>query len=242
MQEIQAEVNAANTGLRVEIVGINKPTQAAFNNLVAESLNVLPWLQDTAQQDAWGKWQATWRDVLVLDSFNRPVLKDNLTTHDLGQVQNYNALKNALLQLGVPVDSDKDGLPDDWEYGWFGSLAPTPDGDEDGDGVNNLTEFTFSSAPNNASSVPRLQGYLTTSGGKPALGVVFRRFSGGAASFVVETSSDLITWSSRSADIFRAGAMRNLYNGAGAAEVRYQQTSAAGAKPAGFIRVRVVPP
>lgn len=242
MQEILAEVNAANTGLRVEILGINRISQAANNHLVAQSLNVLPWLQDTTQQDVWVKWQIAYRDVLVLDSFNRPVLKDNLTSHDLGQVQNYNALKNALLQLGVPADTDKDGLPDDWELGWFGSLAPTPDGDNDGDGVNNLTEFAFSSAPNNAASVPQIQGYLTAPGGKPALGVTFRRFAGGAASFVVETSSDLINWSSRTSDIFRVGTVRNLYNGAGAAEVRYQQTSAAGAKSAGFIRVRVVPP
>lgn len=235
-------MNAANTGMRVEILGINEPSQAPYNHLVAQSLNVLPWLQDTTQQDLWGKWQIAYRDVLVLDSFNRPVLKDNLTQHDLGQVQNYNALKNALLQLGVPADSDKDGLPDDWEFGWFGSLSPTPEGDDDGDGVNNLTEFTLASSARDPLSVPRIEGYLAKPAGKPALGVVFRRFVGGAASFVVETSSDLINWTNRTSDIYRVGPVRNLYNGAGGAEVRYQQTATAGAKPAGFIRVRVVPP
>ncbi|MBL9134629.1 MAG: hypothetical protein JNK85_02110 [Verrucomicrobiales bacterium] len=235
-------MNAANTGLRVEILGINMASQAEYNQLVVDSHNVLPWLQDTSEQDVWGKWRIIQRDVVVLDSFNRPVLKDNLTQHDLGQVQNYNALKNALLQLAVPADTDKDGLPDDWEYGWFGNLAVTPTGDEDGDGADNLTEFTFSSSPKSPASLPFIDGYLARPAGKPALGVIFRRFAGNAAQFVVETSPDLINWTNRTSEIFRVGTVRNLYDGTGAAEVRYQQTSTAGAKPAGFIRVRVVSP
>lgn len=235
-------MNAANTGMRVEILGINMARQAQYNHLVAESHNVLPWLQDTAAQDVWGKWGIAYRDVLVLDAFNRPVLKDNLTQHDLGQIQNYNALKNALLQLGVPTDADKDGLPDDWEYGWFGNLAVTPTGDEDGDGADNLTEFAFSSSPKSAESLPHINGYLARPAGKPALGVTFRRFAGNAASMIVETSSDLISWTNRTSEIYRVGTVRNLYDGAGGAEVRYQQSATAGAKPAGFIRVRLVSP
>lgn len=38
-------------------------------------------------------------------------------------------------------DSDGDGLPDWWEYTYFGSLDETADGDYDGDGLNNYYEY-----------------------------------------------------------------------------------------------------
>jgi hypothetical protein len=39
------------------------------------------------------------------------------------------------------ADSDHDGLPDDWELAYFGSLTATPDGDPDADGRSNLEEY-----------------------------------------------------------------------------------------------------
>jgi len=32
------------------------------------SANVLPWLQDTVEQNVWTRWRVTYRDVRVLDS------------------------------------------------------------------------------------------------------------------------------------------------------------------------------
>jgi hypothetical protein len=50
------------------------------------------------------------------------------------------------------VDSDADGLPDDWENFYFGSLASGATNDADGDGVTNLAEFQAGTIPNDGAS------------------------------------------------------------------------------------------
>ncbi len=226
--------------MRVEILGINGIADERYNNLVGQTPNVLPWLQDTATADVWNRWQITYRDVVILDAFNRPIARDNLTTHDLGNPQNYAALRQALLALAVPADTDKDGLPDVWELAWFGGLDPAPDGDFDGDGASNFEEFAFSTSPLEPADRPRILPAFARPGGRPTLAAVIRRFSGGAVDFVVETSSDLVTWSSSPSDLVRSGATRSVYDGTGAGEMRYQRTTAVDAKTAGFIRIRPV--
>jgi hypothetical protein len=39
------------------------------------------------------------------------------------------------------IDSDGDGLPDNWEIQYFGNLSQTANGDPDGDGLTNLQEY-----------------------------------------------------------------------------------------------------
>ncbi len=41
------------------------------------------------------------------------------------------------------LDTDADGLPDDWELHWFGDLDESGTGDPDGDGVSNLKEYRY---------------------------------------------------------------------------------------------------
>ena len=55
------------------------------------------------------------------------------------------------------VDSDSDGLPDDWERFYFGNLGESADGDLDGDGATNLEEFRSGTNPKDAKSVFRLR-------------------------------------------------------------------------------------
>ncbi len=221
-------------------MGVNRASDANYNGEVASSFNVLPWLQDTAAQRVWANWQAAYRDVLILDAFNRPIARDNLSSHDLGQTQYRNALKAALLSAAVPVDADADGLPDVWELGWFGNLASTPTSDVDGDGVDSLTEFTFGSSPTSAISVPTFQPLVARPAGRQVLAMIFRRFGGSAAELVVETSRDLVTWTSSPTEVFRSGPARNLYDGVGGMEVRYQQPIGAADRPATFMRARAV--
>jgi hypothetical protein len=51
------------------------------------------------------------------------------------------------------VDSDGDGLPDPWEYIYFGGLGADPDADPDGDGESNLSESRSKTNPTDTNSV-----------------------------------------------------------------------------------------
>ncbi len=50
------------------------------------------------------------------------------------------------------IDTDRDGLGDVWETRFFGDLSQGPDGDYDGDGETNLTEWTNGTDPADARS------------------------------------------------------------------------------------------
>ena len=76
------------------------------------------------------------------------------------------------------LDGDGDGLPDEWELRYFGGLSAAPDGDLDGDGIDNYTEFLQGTDPTQsnleASLTPAVR--LPVSGGTvttptPALSV-----------------------------------------------------------------------
>ena len=49
-------------------------------------------------------------------------------------------------------DQDGDGLPDDWEQGYFSALDVTPEGNADGDDYNNMEEFIAGTDPTDADS------------------------------------------------------------------------------------------
>jgi len=57
----------------------------------------------------------------------------------------------ALTLDGVEItDTDHDGLDDNWEIARFGSLAPGPQDDPDGDGYSNAREQIMGTDPNAA--------------------------------------------------------------------------------------------
>ncbi len=222
-------------------MGVNRFDAAPDNFNITLLNSILPWLQDTTQQKVWDRWGITYRDVMILDAFNRPIAPNyNLTVHDLGVATNYATLRKTLLSIATPADSDKDGLPDDWEMYWFGSLAPTPDGDDDHDGFDNRTELAFGSNPSDPASRPVAYALRPRVAGQPILAATFHRFSGGTVNFVVETSPDLVAWSADPTQILRVGNVRNSFDGTGGADVRFQLTPKAAANPAGFIRIRPV--
>ena len=56
------------------------------------------------------------------------------------------------------VDENANGIPDWWEYKYFGQLGVNPDADPDGDGFSNLQEYQAGTDPLNADSAPGLLG------------------------------------------------------------------------------------
>lgn len=95
---MQTELGQRNSGLAIEILGLNEAGQESGNATIGD-VAPLPWLQDTPEQDAWGRWGIRWRDVVVLDAHNIPRAVYNLTEHNLARLSAYDSLKAILIQI-----------------------------------------------------------------------------------------------------------------------------------------------
>ena len=93
---MQAEINNANPVTPVRIFGVNAVGHESGNDAFCQG-RTLPWLQDTPQQNAWGTWQVTWRDVVILNKENRTIHVYNLTSHNLSNSAHYSELRTLLL-------------------------------------------------------------------------------------------------------------------------------------------------
>ena len=85
----------------MDIVVVNLPgLESGNDDLFAATL--LPVVQDDAVANVWTNWGATWRDVYVLDPDNRVTEVFNLTTYDLSDAANYEALYGLFVDAGAP--------------------------------------------------------------------------------------------------------------------------------------------
>lgn len=91
-------------------------------------------------------------------------------------------------------DVDHDGLPDDWERFWLGTLDLDAAADPDGDGATNLQEYRAGTDPRSAASVLRVTGWQWAADGA----LVLRFPVAPSRAYVVESSSDLLTWTTLS--------------------------------------------
>lgn len=98
-------------------------------------------------------------------------------------------LERVDLQVSVSLpDNDGDGLPDGWEQGHFGSLAPNPNDDADGDGVSNQGEYQSGTDPND----PQSLFSLIEVGAHPQGGMQVKWNSVVDKSYTLQRSSDLL--------------------------------------------------
>lgn len=79
----------------MQISSVNLSSET-FPISIAQTSEVadLPILQDTVAEDAWGDWNAVWRDIILLDENNVRVGVLNLTSNNLGDPANYKKLKD----------------------------------------------------------------------------------------------------------------------------------------------------
>jgi hypothetical protein len=71
-----------------------------------------------------------------------------LSSKDRGKMEQLDLLVSV-----APVDSDGNGLPDDWETRYFGFVGVLPDADADGDGLTNGAEYRAGTDPTSEASV-----------------------------------------------------------------------------------------
>ncbi|MBL9167628.1 MAG: hypothetical protein JNN07_07795 [Verrucomicrobiales bacterium] len=70
------------------------------------------------------------------------------------------------LTVSIPCsDVDGNGLCDDWELRYFGAIGADPEGDDDGDGMRNGTEFEAGTDPTDARSVFQFVNYAALPAG-----------------------------------------------------------------------------
>ena len=73
------------------IYGVNDPDESEGNEEMCDGRD-LGLLQDTHDVDAWGLWDADWRDTYVLDRDGQLVGIYNLTQYDLSDPDNQDGL------------------------------------------------------------------------------------------------------------------------------------------------------
>ncbi|MBM3880028.1 MAG: hypothetical protein FJ387_09965 [Verrucomicrobia bacterium] len=218
---------------------MNRTSDSSYNGLATEGRG-LPWLQDSFTQNVWSRWGVVYRDVRILDGQNRVVAVYNLTEHDLSQAANREALKALFLAAAKVVDTDGDGLPDEWEQVHFGSLSRGFADDGDGDGRDAAAEYAFGSAPQEANLKGPIQLGTTRLAGQEAVTLTFRRPAGEHLEYQVEVSSDLVQWGSSPTAVLAARSLRNLFDGTGTAEANYTFLDSWSARTHRFVRVRAV--
>ena len=82
----------------IAIIGVNEFGKAGSNDVFTDGRD-LPWLQDTEEDAVWSQWGVEYRDVVLVDPEGSIVGVFNLTNQDLGQNNQFNALKDALLSI-----------------------------------------------------------------------------------------------------------------------------------------------
>ncbi|HYV31425.1 MAG TPA: hypothetical protein VEO53_10005, partial [Candidatus Binatia bacterium] len=76
------------------------------------------------------------------------------------------------------ADSDADGLPDDWETNYFGSITDPradPSADPDGDGMSNRAEYLAGTDPMNGQSYLKIEQTTTPGSAVLRFGAIANR-------------------------------------------------------------------
>ncbi len=102
MDSLQTEIDGLGWEKEVHFLGVNAIDQEGGNNLIP-LIARLPWLQDDTTQHVWESWNATWRDLIILNQDNTPVARFNVTTYNLTDPANFDSLKTLLESFAQPA-------------------------------------------------------------------------------------------------------------------------------------------
>ncbi len=129
MTDLQDDLERNFPSSDIAILGVNEHGQQSANDVITAKSDV-PWLQDVDDNqnnvsDVWyDRWQITYRDVWLVDEANELASVFNLTSHDLANPANYNALRQMVVETATegrvaespwqnriePLDVNNDGF------------------------------------------------------------------------------------------------------------------------------------
>ncbi len=97
---MQQEVNAANPKTPIQILGVDYKGYDHWNPQMTAG-RTIPWLQDTAQIDAWNVWMVLFHDIVILDPTGHVYILENANDQHtyLSNHPGYKALEDTLLAL-----------------------------------------------------------------------------------------------------------------------------------------------
>ena len=156
---MQTELAESHPELRIQLLGVNE-WGLDHGNARATTGRDIPYLQDDdtdgdSLSDAWTSWEVEWRDVVVVDAEGEVVSVYNLTVNNLAVEENYDELKQILIDASEPVvalpgDCNADGAIDALDLSCVATLDErdlvlgelnTIAGDLDGDGEVGFKDF-----------------------------------------------------------------------------------------------------
>lgn len=118
---MQIDFDTNHPELQIQLLSINEWGRESMNEVAASGRDI-PLLQDVDsngdfQSDVWASWDVEWRDVVIVDANSDAVTTFNLTTNDLRTSDNYDELKQLILDAAAtapvaPITGDctEDGL------------------------------------------------------------------------------------------------------------------------------------
>ena len=93
---MQNELDALSLPVPIHLLGVNLVGYEAGNAAICQGRD-LPWLQDTAEQNATGKWSALAFHLIILDAQNQFLADADLSAKSLATQLNYDELKAQLV-------------------------------------------------------------------------------------------------------------------------------------------------
>ena len=91
-------IDIVNNGYNnIKIIGINGINFSGEDSSGMISENSLPWLQDNSTENIWDSWNVELRDFIIFNPDGEYYAKINLTQIDPMNDQNYNEIKNLLI-------------------------------------------------------------------------------------------------------------------------------------------------
>jgi hypothetical protein len=236
---------SGQTDLRVAILGVNHfsyPPAGSTPPLALVSGRTLPWMRPhSAATDPAPSWQATYRDVVILDRYNDRRAVFNLTTYPIDGPMNPNreTLKQLLIGIATHTDADGDKLPDDWEIAQLGNLDLTP-ASVLPNGESVLMTYAFCQRTGVLDGTAQPECRIEPNGAGDFLTLRFRRRLGlaGGLTYRVEKTVDFLTWTDAGSDLTAIGPPVPNYDGTGTELVALRLLQPVDGFSSRFLRIR----